>query len=66
MAPVDVLLHDLVVRWKRLFRNRANIVWLVAVPLVIVSIVGYILPSDDGIAAVYVQNKDGGFYSQWS
>lgn len=64
MDPLSILVHDLIVRWKRLFRNRANIVWAIAIPLVIVSIVGYILPNDDGIAAVYVQNKDGSLYSQ--
>ena len=56
--------HDLVARWKRLIRNPNNIIWAIIVPIVIVSILGYILPNDDGIAAIYVQNKDGSLYSQ--
>jgi len=64
MNSASILFHDLIVRWKRLIRNRSNIVWAIVVPLVIVSIAGYILPNDDGIAAVYVQNKDGSLYSE--
>ena len=63
MISLQTFSHDLIARWKRLFRNRNNIIWAIIVPIIIVSIVGYILPNDDGIAAVYVQNKDGGLYS---
>ena len=55
--------QDLVARLKRLVRNPANIVWAIVVPVLIVSIMGYILPNDDGIVRVYVQNKDGSIYS---
>jgi len=64
MNAASILFHDLIVRLKRYVRNPANIVWVIVVPLVIVNIVGFILPNDDGIVAVYVQDKDGGLYSQ--
>ncbi len=63
MNPLKIFSSDLITRWKRLIRSRNTIVWVIIIPVIIISIIGTILPNDDGLGAVYVQNKDGGLYS---
>ena len=62
MSPARRLFHDLFTRWRRLIRNRNTMAWMIIIPIVIISIIGIILPDDDSVCSVYVQNKDSSLY----
>ena len=63
MRYLPILAQDLATRIKRLLRNRNTMAWIIIIPIILMCVIGTILPNDESITSIYVQDKDGSLFS---